>query len=142
VAIGINPSLLVAATDLRVVQLIRRAIRNADHVTHQLQAGPPGPDPTPHFKSHPTPHIEPRLSITPTPRIEPRLVYRPHKIEPPNIASPSTIPVDSAKIKESPIQPPWRALPWAQPAQPAPKLKVVIRRPDVPVKGSVFDVFV
>jgi hypothetical protein len=49
----------------------------------------------------------------------------------------------SRPIKSSPVfQPPWRVLPWEKTAPPAPKLKLIIRPPDLARRGSVFDVFI
>jgi hypothetical protein len=144
VAIGVNPNLIVAATDLAVVLQIRRAMRNADAgaLEAKLRAGANSPVPHPPLKSHPTPTIEPRKQVTPTPRIEPRVVYHPYQIDAAPLPPTASIEVDNTKNRESPIRPPWRMLPSMQSPQPVPELKVVKRQPDVCVKGTVFDVFI
>lgn len=158
---GIDPhiSLLVAALDLKEVQLVRDAIRTAD-----LSAGgrglpasglgpAPNPDVTfePRRHVHPEPVYEPRRHIRPEPRYEPRAVIHPEpRIEqqlndqwaccpPPAEVKPVETPTPS------PIQPPWKVLPWQTPSPPRPvvrPLKVIIRRPDIVSKGGLLDVFI
>jgi hypothetical protein len=50
------------------------------------------------------------------------------------------------KSSDSPIQPPWKVLPWenrpAERARPIHKVKVVIGPPDMCSKGNVIDLFI
>jgi hypothetical protein len=158
-------SLLVAASDLQLVRLLRGAMRTAD-----LSSGAAGggfgpaavieprprhhPDPLiePRPRIHPTPRFEPRPVIHPTPRFEPRPVIRPE----PRVDAPAypcvvlEIVVDPCD-SNCPIEPPWRVLPWepgadvsAQAeslAQPAHRVKPPIRRPDIVGKGALIDLF-
>lgn len=135
-------SLIVATMDLKAVQLVRQAMRAAD-----LGAGAGGCvgfGPAAHFQPrlqiHPTPLIESRPHIHPTPRFEPRPVYHPTPAVQPQAAAPQT--PEPARITASHIQPPWKLLPWENPPQPAPTLKVVLRRPDVVRRGILLDMFV
>ena len=149
-SIDARVDLLVAALDLKVVRLVRDAIR-----TTELSAGGvPGPLGTivsplrlearrriepelliePRVVYHPTPYIEPRPVIHPTPTYAPAPVCQP-PCEPP------TQPEDPCR-PHSPIQPPWRVLPWKIPSQPPPKVKVVVIRPDIVSKGSLIDFFI
>jgi hypothetical protein len=126
--------LIVAALDLNLVRLVRGAMA-------PNPCGKPvafiGPAPNcfrflPRRRIHPTPRFEPRPVIHPTPRLEPT----PATCEPPHEPE---MPVRS----KSPIEPPWKVLPWEQPpAQPAPKVKLAIYRPDVVSKGSLIDFFI
>ena len=43
--------------------------------------------------------------------------------------------------RQSPIQPPWKMLPWENPAPPAKVVKLVVRRPDNLTKGSMYRLF-
>jgi len=142
-------SLIVATMDLKVVQLLRDAMRTADLSSGKGMPGALGVGAQfePRQRLHPTPVIEPRQHLHPTPRIEPRLVYhaRPGAVVPPCARpDPSAPPAnpEMPRITRSPIEPPWKVLPWEQPAPVTPKLKVVLRRPDVEAKGTLFDVFI
>jgi len=121
--------------------MLRQAIRTADqssfaasrHLSPQ-QVIEPRP------RLHPEPLIEPRPHIRPTPRFEPRPILHP-KQAPISDDFASTSP--PRPVKSAPIfQPPWRVLPWEKIAPPAPKLKLIVRPPDLARRGSVFDVFI
>ena len=138
-----NVSLIVAALDLKLVRLLRGAMADNPHGQPVSGLGPaptnlsfgsrPRVEPEPRFEPRkriePTPHFEPRPVIRPEPRVEPPLCEAPHEPEMPS------------RLK-SPIEPPWRVLPWEQPVQPAPKVKLTIVRPDVVSKGSLIDFFI
>lgn len=145
-------SLIVALSDLKVVRLIRDAMRTAD-----LQAGGiPGPlgtiiNPKPEGSEQdrrstvlvPTLRIEPRPVLHPTPRIEPRKVYHPTpRIEPK--CPPPCEPVQPEKGCHipCPIQPPWKVRPWEIPIPPQPHVKLIVHRTDVINKGSLIDMFI
>ena len=56
-------------------------------------------------------------------------------------------PVEKASPSSSPIEPPWKVLPWedwhrAPPPRPVRKIKIVMTRPDSYCKGSVIDLFI
>lgn len=145
------PSLIVAASGLKVVQLLRDAINAGLPKTGPLGTIPPGanphtPRPHPKFSNapvrdgydgavrviHPTPRIEPREVIHPTPRVE-------------DLPLPPVTPVgDEASTTKStnPIQPPWKMLPW--PEQPEVVIQTKVIRPMVDLihKGTLLDLFV
>jgi hypothetical protein len=141
--VGISPSvdLITATLDLQLVRMLRQAIRTADQSAGgPCQRSSPQPiiEPRPHV--HPQPLIEPRSHIHPRPQFESR-----PKINPASEAISQTS--DSTSKKErvrlpALFQPPWRVLPWENLAPPAPKLKLIIRPPDLARRGSVFDVFI
>src|SRR5438128_2501807 len=81
---------------------------------------------------HPTPRFEPRPVAHPTPRFEPRPIERASKTCPDGLLPACSAPCapEHPRIGKSPIQPPWKVLPWEKPLPPAPVVKVVIRRPD------------
>lgn len=142
-------NLLVATLDLKLVQLVRGAMRAVDD---QGRPGTgdffvPGPVIEPRQRFHPEPAIEPRRHIQPEPRIEPRPVRRVDATRPapcPPVVV-EVAPADKAS-SGSPIQPPWKVLPWdAPPAErprPVHKVKVVIGPPDMCSKGNVIDLFI
>jgi hypothetical protein len=155
-----NVQLLVASLDLKLVQLLRDAIRTADLTGAALRRatdlGPtPSPEPRPHL--HPEPVYEPRIHYHPTPRIEPRLVWRsaagasPGPCGCPGSAPdwancPPTAPPAKPDC-ERPMEPPWKVLPWQNPPPPPPaarvrKIKVFVSRPDSAQKGAAIDLFV
>ena len=139
-----NVSLIVATLDLQLVRLLRGAIRAADQssaAAHSILSPAARFEPRPVL--HPTPRFEPRLVAHPTPRFEARLVERPCR------TNPDAIPLNSApcapekpRIAKSPIEPPWKTLPWENPPPPAQVIKVVIRPPDNSSKGSIIDCFI
>jgi len=133
---------IIATLELQLVRLLRGAGwpgpaggigRPADLATVRVQVQP-------RRRVQPPPLIEPRPHIQPAPRIEPRQVVHPRPVEAPATAAPPP-PTETPRPMGSVIEPPWRVLPWENPPQPAPKLKVVIHQPDVPRKGTVLDVF-
>jgi hypothetical protein len=135
-------SLIVAASDLEVVRLIRGAIRAAD-IASGKGCGVLTPEPIiePRRRFHPEPEILPRRRIHPTPRFEPRPVYHPTpRLE----CSPPPAPCDPPLPPHCPcpIQPPWKQLVWQTPIPPRATLKVVQYKTDIPHKGSLLDVFI
>jgi hypothetical protein len=145
VSLATQASLIVATLDLELVRLIRGAMRTADLAS--ARGSRALLTPTDRFEPrkvlHPEPRFEPRRVIHPTPRFEPRPVERTAK------TSPDCVPLCSAPccpetshITPSPIQPPWKVLPWENPPPPAQVIKVVIHRPDNECKGSIIDCFI
>ena len=148
-------SLVVATFDLKEVQLVRDAIRTADISSGKGQpVSKIGPAPNNfdrRFHFHPEPKIEPRRHIHPEPVIEPRRHIRPpdsfepshgRRVEPPNVVV-IPVPVPCAKHGHT-IQPPWKVLPWQQEPAPhvPPKIKVVVKPPDIALKGTLIDCFI
>ena len=141
-------NLLVAALDLKLVQLVRGAMRAADAQGHP-GAGDlfvPSPVIEPRRRFHPEPAIEPRRHIRPEPRIEPRPVHRPDDASPSRCAPVVVVAPADTKSSGSPIQPPWKVLPWETPPaerpRPVHKVKVVIGPPDMSSTGNVIDLFI
>lgn len=139
-------SLVVAALDLKLVQLLRGAIRAADQGARSNLPFELTPTPEPRRHIHPEPTFEPRPHIHPTPRFEPRPVYHPTpRYEQAKLDCDRTGPVEVVVYKpiiEQPLRPPWKIMPWENPPQPAPKVKVTLYRPDIVHKGSLLDFFV
>jgi hypothetical protein len=142
---------VVAALDLKLVRLVRGAMNNGPG--GPAPAGLVGPAAT--FEGRrtiePEPRIAPRPVIHPTPRFEPRPVIRPEpRVDAPNCPCIVVeVVVDPCETK-SPIEPPWRVLPWEtaiEPAdaesltQPAHRVKPPIRWPDIVGKGALIDLF-
>jgi len=132
-----------------LVQLVRGAMRAADEQGHPCGRNliVPNREIEPRLRFHPEPVIERRRHIVPEPKIEPRLV---RSVDggypcpcPPVVVE--VAPAD-AKSSGSPIQPPWKVLPWdAPPAEtprPVHRVKVVIGPPDMCSKGNVIDLFI
>jgi len=140
--VGVSSVDLITATlDLQLVRMLRQAIRTADQSSAAASChAPPQQVIEPRPRIHPEPFIAPRPHIHPTPRFEPRPVIQPTR-SPISDDFASTSP--PRPVKSPPVfQPPWRVLPWEKIAPPAPKLKLTIKPPDAPRRGSVFDVFI
>ena len=141
-------NLLVASLDLKLVQLVRGAMHAADE--QGLRCGrrliEPGPEIEPRRRFHPEPVIEPRRHIHPEPKIEPRRVRLVDGAYPSSCPPVVVVAPAEAKSSASPIQPPWKVLPWETPpaerARPIHKVKVVIGPPDMCSKGNVIDLFI
>jgi hypothetical protein len=148
VGLEATASLIVAAADLHVVQLIRGAMRAADAASGRPEAVS-GLGPAPTFRRiaarevlHPEPRIEPRRVIHPEPRFEPRPVLHPAPTIQPSIAPP---PEDCSGPAHSGcllLPPPWRMPVWNIPIEPKPAIKTVVHRTDVHHKGSLLDLFI
>ena len=137
-SVGPTVNLLLAAMDLKLVQLLRGA----------MNAGGGGPGglvgPTPRINPRPVhdpnPRIEPRKTITPTPHFEPRPVHRPEpKFESYQCIPPEPPPTcPSSKI----LPPPWKQPITDLPPEPRPVIKKVEFAPDIVSKGSLIDFFI
>ena len=145
VSLASNSDLIIAASDLRVVQLIRQAMRAAD--ASQARAGRRHDEDrddchrraqedrfAPRPVIHPTPRYEPRPVIHPTPRIEPRW-RSPEVIV---VSPPASPPI----AKERPLPAPWMPGFIPRPAWSAPRVKIAPLYPDKTAKGAVLDVFI
>jgi hypothetical protein len=142
--VGLDAALIVAASDLKVVKLLRAAMG-----TGGGRATPLGPAPTfhcdtfcPRRRIEPTPRIEPRKVIHPTPRFEPRPVIHPRPRLDQPLALSAPVEPEQPIRSHNPIQPPWKQLPWEMPIPAAPKIKVVVHRTDVVSKGLLLDMFI
>jgi hypothetical protein len=146
------PSLIVAAADLKLVQLLRAAMNTGGNGCCGKSAHPLGPDPNCNlierrFRIEPEPEILPRKRIEPQPRIEPRQVIRPVDRFEPRECDLMAVPVPVecySPGKKCPIEPPWRVLPWEHPLsiRVEAKVKVVVRPPDIVNKGTLIDFFI
>jgi hypothetical protein len=85
---------------------------------------------------HPSPRYEPRRAFHPDPRIEPRrhdaTGRAPRVLERVVEKNPETLPPE----------PPWKTLPWENPAQIVPKVKVAVYHPDITRRGLLLDCFI
>jgi hypothetical protein len=153
VSLDSRVSLVVASLDLQLTRLLRQAIRSADVSSGRGQpATALGPAPTAPpvlgagASIHPNPEIEPRPRIEPAPRFEPRPIVglcpcdsrdvNP-SLPPPEIPRDPEVP----RLVRSPLEPPWKQLPWENPAPLPPKVKVIVKPPDLQKTGTVFDLF-
>jgi hypothetical protein len=140
--LDVQATLAIAALDLKLVRLLREAIRNADLAGGKV--GPLGtviaPQPGPRFVVDPTPRFEPGPVHHPEPRFEPRPVIHP---QPREEAAPVAAPADSRPScrREPALPAPWRQPVWKTELPPAPKVKVHLHRTDVHNKGSLIDLF-
>jgi hypothetical protein len=136
-------SLIVAAFDLNVVQLLRDAIRTADlSQAGQGNAGSPAAVFEPRLHIHPTPVYEPRVHYHPTPTYEARPVIHPQpRVEQRELACSCECKPAPMNL-ENPIQPPWKILPWENAVQPRQTVKVHLIHTDLVHKGTVLDLFV
>lgn len=139
-----NVTLLVAALDLKLVQLVRGAMRAADEAgAKELGGLVREPEFRPRQIIHPEPRYEQRPVIHPEPRYEARPVIHPtpRVVEPPPAVC-SPCPEHKPRITPSPFVPPWKVLPWENPPQPLLKVKVIKLKPDIVRKGSLIDCFI
>jgi len=136
-------SLISASLDLRLVRMLRAAMTPVN-IGQSLPPAPTGDVRGSRLVAEPTPRFEPRKTVDPTPRIAPRPVYhpRPVNVQRPLIPIPAVVEPEQSRITKSPIEPPWKTLPWQQPPSPQPPLKIVLKQPDVVTRGTVFDAFV
>lgn len=135
-----NVQALVAALDLKLVRLIRDAI---DHTDAELLRFDRCDLIDQRRRFEPEPEIEPRKTIQPSPEMIPGDVYQASpRIEPlPAVFAP---PVESAATcrTKSPIEPPWKVVPWSAkfPPEPSPApVKPRPPRPDLAVRGRLID---
>jgi hypothetical protein len=153
-----NPALIVAAMQLDLVQLLRAAMNGGvdpggPHVGPiggigtgggEACCGPCGPCDT--FEKAcsrpvlcPEPRYLPRPVIRPTPYYAP--VPWPTRLNPGMPKSWGNQECAEAPSIEQAPQPPWKVLPWQEPAKIPPKIKVVIQQPDILRRGTLIDFF-
>lgn len=144
-------ALFVAEAGLKEITLLTSAIRNADAGARQTKV----PSGVPELRTdcyeprqviHPEPRYEPRMVIHPEPRYLPRRTV--DKCQKPwDDLCPPTAPCSPEQGKlpavQSPIQPPWKVLPWPaeQSSRPAKVVKVLMQRPDNTFRGTILDRF-
>jgi hypothetical protein len=137
VTIGAAASVLVAALDLKEVQLLRAAMRIADRQDRRCDRLLREPKYEPRQVIHPEPRYEPRPVIHPTPRYEARPIIHPRPVFEPN-------PIEPCEVhpKHKPfLQAPWQVMPWEKAPEPPRTIKVVIKHVDTVLKGSLIDCF-
>lgn len=137
-----NINLLVASLDLQSVRSLLGAIRAADRASAgQL---PVAVSPIDSYcrrpAIHPQPRYLPRPVLHPTPRYLPRPVIHPQpRVEPPCPAPPC--PKASVPHITAGPPPPWKILPWQEPATVPNVIKIIMRPPDMVTKGNLIDLF-
>lgn len=144
--------LIVATLDLQLVKLLRAAMQpGAGGPSGGMRMIHPQPVVEPRRRIEPEPAVEPRPHVRPEPVFEPRekLGYGPLRPDCCDLRAPAvpTEPVEKSPHSSSPIEPPWKVLPWEDRPLPAPvrhvpKVKVIQARPDIQCKGSVIDLFI
>jgi hypothetical protein len=136
---------LVATFDLEVVQLLRDAIRTTE-AAGALEGRTLQPaavyEPRRHFQ--PDPVVDPRRHLAAGAVIQRAGVVRAGEsvLKTDACEAPPAAPQLAMTPTPSPIQPPWKTVPWEDGPRPAP-LKITIVRPDILIsKGSVLDLFI
>lgn len=129
---------MLAAMDLKLVQLLRGAMAGGGSGPRGLVGPTPRIEPRP--VHHPDPRIEPRKTITPTPHFEPRPVHRPEpRFESYQCIAPQpAAPAPSSKV----LPPPWKLPIEETPPEPRLMIKKVEFAPDIVSKGSLIDMFI
>ena len=149
VTLGDLASLIIAYSDLKVVQSITHAINANLPKTGPLGTIPADTrrlDPRPRLKSTPTPEYRPRQVLHPeTTVIASRRTLHPvDRYEPtrdqPVISQPGV--VEAHNKTKSPFLPPWATLPPVQPVKTVRVVKVVHEKVDLQSRGTVLDIFV
>jgi hypothetical protein len=145
-------ALIVATADLEVVSLITQAMRTADLSGAPSQNPPPvrpdrvGPAAIVEFReSQRAQNCCPPVCCPPneTKTVQP-IIYRPARVAlRPYIPRATELPhPPSVSPTESPIQPPWKVLPWQNPLPPSQTVKILPHHTDVDQKGMLLDLFV
>jgi len=138
--------LIVAGFELKVVQLVRGAMLAADLQGQRDALRVPAPtiEPRPHL--HPDVVVEPRQHLRPAPVYEnPQIIRQKVRVALQPIDCTHAIPqsADATPTKTtSPIQPPWKVLPWPQPISSRQTVKVHRLHTDVSHRGAMLDLFV
>ena len=137
-------ALVVAAFDLKVVQLLRDAIRTADLSSAANNVGAvPAATLEPRRHIHADPVYEPRVHIHPAPIYQARpVIHQKPRVELEAIAGWRAFSPIKPMHGENPIQPPWKVLPWENAVQPRQTVKIHLIHTDVVHKGTVLDLFV
>jgi hypothetical protein len=137
-----NVNLLVASVDLQLVQSLLGAIRAADRQSaRQLPVAVSPVDSYCPRTVTPQPRYLPRPVLHPIPRYLPRPVIHPRpRVEPPCSAAPPCPKASVPHITAGP-QPPWKILPWQEPAAPPNVIKITVRPPDMLTMGNLIDLF-
>jgi len=141
VGLEATANLAVAALDLKLVQLVRGAMRAADAAS--CRSGLPlirGEFAIPRLVIHPRPRFDPRPVIHPTPRFLARPILHPT----PRIDAVSLVPADPEQAPRCShgLPPPWKMPLWNVPIPPKPTIKRIVRRTDLHHKGSLLDLFI
>ena len=135
--------LIVALSDLQVVQLIRQAIANADAATAKTLGSnnPQAAQIAARRRIDQVPLVEPRRVIHQRPLIEPCDTIRLKSriiVDPPASAKEPIKPVHIT----APFLPPWKMLPWKTPPTHPAQIKKVVQQIDIKNKGSLIDIFI
>ena len=132
-------ALAVATVQVALVDSVVRAMQVAD------TAGAKGceyPGPSARVTLNPDPHYAPRRIIHPEARYLPRPVLHPTARVEPRHCLPEVCPMPPNRPTLLNIQPPWKLLPWQQPAAIHQSIKVVRLQPDTQSKGELIDIFI
>jgi hypothetical protein len=147
VGLDATASLIVATLGLKEVQSVIGAIRAADAESYKNSLPfSIAPTPPPREVIHLDPRYEPRRVIHLYPLYAPRqIIHLSPRIEDENpccTCQSGANPVVVHDVPEElPLQPPWKTLPWENPAPPAPKVKLTLYHPDIIHKGFLLDYF-
>jgi hypothetical protein len=149
VTLGEMASLIIAYSDLKVVESITHAINANLPKTGPLGTIPASTrplDPRPRLKSTPTKEYRLRQVLRPeTTIIASRHVQHPvDRFEPsheqPVVTQPGV--VEAHNKAKSPFLPPWATLPPVRPVKTEQVVKVVHQKVDLQSRGTVLDIFV
>ncbi len=147
---GVSSSIdvIVAALGLSEVSLLVKAMRAVDASAPPINPDGASGSSCANRCGEPAARYEPGLVFHPSPRYEPREVFHPEpRIERSGHRGTARPIVVVEQVVEKnpatlPPQPPWKTLPWENPAQIAPKVKVAIYRPDINRRGLLLDCFI
>jgi hypothetical protein len=145
VSLASAASLLAAELDLKLVQSVLSAIRTAD-IESAADKKPPLP-----IVRNPLPpqgtHVAREGPIERVPqRISAAIIYtsRPCRPAPPPVRVVVETVVVNKKADDlcSPLQPPWKVLPWNEPPVAPAKIKIIRYQPDIRYRGTMLDCFI
>lgn len=145
VSLASAASLLVAELDLKLVQSVLSAIRTAD-IESAADKKPPLPIVRNSLPPQGT-HVAREGPIERAPhRIPAAIIYTSRRCRPAPVAMPVVVETVVVEKKAddlcSPLQPPWKQLPWNLPPAPSAKIKIVRYQPDICNRGTMLDCFI
>ena len=139
---------IVATLGLSEVSLLVKAMRAVDASAPPINPDGASGSSCANRCGEPAARYEPGLVFHPSPRYEPRQVFHPApRTEPSRHHGASgAIKIVERVVEKNPAtlppQPPWKTLPWENPAQIASKVKVAIYHPDINRRGLLLDCFI
>jgi len=146
VSLASAATLLVAELDLKLVQSVLSAIRTAD-IESAAEKKPPLPVLAP-VRCEGTSVCRERPVERCHEPIPAAIIYTSRPVRPNPPPHPVQVVVETVVVEkkaddlDSPLQPPWKMLPWNEPVVPPAKIKITRYQPDIRHRGTMLDCFI